>query len=345
VPNNLIFAQPCPSKREISAEQVDQWREEGYTFVSDLLPPDLVSELAEIAKASVPEPGSIEAGNIADFGSGGRLTFPSEKSAFNDITLNETLIKAIARLLGVNAEEIRLSQSDLWPKYGRPKRSGIQDNSDQRIHVDYPNHTLTHPTPWNRPEAVELILYLSDYEDTAGSTAVVPRTGSDDPAYRWPIVDSPGIGELRYINDKESAENYFKNERPELSTWRELLYSREKLAAFKPGNILFYRHDTWHRGTPMTDGKLRLVQNITYRKAQSEWISTLHEGWAWKAYRDSKYLEKLIARSSLIQRAVMGFPQPGSDYWCPETIEAVKARYGMFGFDDSPYLAELNTEL
>jgi hypothetical protein len=77
--------------------------------------------------------------------------------------------------------------------------------------------------------------------------------------------------------------------------------------------------------------------NMTFRKASCEWISTLHIGWAWKAYRDNKFLERLIAGSSLQQRAVMGFPQPGSDYWCEETIVAVKARYGMFGMDMSPY--------
>jgi hypothetical protein len=39
----------------------------------------------------------------------------------------------------------------------------------------------------------------------------------------------------------------------------------------------------------------------------------------------------------LNQRAVLGFPQPGSPYWCEETLQAVEARYGMFGFDITPY--------
>ncbi|MBT7538094.1 MAG: hypothetical protein HN683_02060, partial [Gammaproteobacteria bacterium] len=68
-----------------------------------------------------------------------------------------------------------------------------------------------------------------------------------------------------------------------------------------------------------------------------EWISTLHIGWAWQAYRDNKFLERLIAGASLNQRAVLGFPQPGSPYWCEETLQAVEARYGMFGFDITPY--------
>ena len=67
------------------------------------------------------------------------------------------------------------------------------------------------------------------------------------------------------------------------------------------------------------------------------WISTLHVGWSWSAYRRNKFFEKLIARSSLDQRAVTGFPQPGSRYWTEATIAAVGARHDVFGMDMTPY--------
>ena len=110
-----------------------------------------------------------------------------------------------------------------------------------------------------------------------------------------------------------------------MAQWRASLYEREVHTFFKPGDVLFYRHDTWHRGTPLHEKSFRLVQNITYRRAECEWISTLHIGWAWSAYRQNKFLERLIARASLAQRAVLGFPQPGSTYWCAATLEAVEA--------------------
>lgn len=87
----------------------------------------------------------------------------------------------------------------------------------------------------------------------------------------------------------------------------------------------------------MTPGTLRLAHNITYRRASAEWISTLHVGWAWLAYRKDKFLERLIAACSLEQRAVLGFPQPGSAYWSEATLSAVEARYGVFGMDLEPY--------
>ncbi len=63
----------------------------------------------------------------------------------------------------------------------------------------------------------------------------------------------------------------------------------------------------------------------------------LHPGWAWKMYRRGMVLERLIARASVDQRCVLGFPAPGHAYWTPDTIEAVGARYGPLGMDMAPY--------
>ena len=342
---NWITPSRC-SQHQLPSAQIEQWQQKGFCFVSDLLPTDLIQALIDDANQHFPKPDSEAAADISDFGSGGRFTFPSRTVSFNKMTLHPALLSAIAQLLKTKENELRLSQADLWAKYGRrpgdEAKASIQDNADQRIHVDYPNHTIAHPSPWGRPEAVEMILYLDDVDQVGGPTAVVPRDGADDPRYPWPIVDSPGIGDLRYINDRTNAEKYFSQQRPDLAAWRQSLYAAEQHVRFKPGDILFYRHDVWHRGTPMNTGQRRLVTNITYRKAEAEWISTLHTGWAWSAYRDDKFLEKLIATSNLDQRAVLGFPQPESNYWCPETLAAIEARYGMFGFDIQPYKQAMN---
>ena len=337
--DTLLCAEPVVGEA-LSDQQIAHWRDKGFVFVRDLLPAALVNELAAAAGQHYPAPSTPAARAYTDFGSGGALTFPSAVSGLNQVSLHPNLLQAMAALLDVSVAALRLSQSDLWAKYGRESATAASartDNNDQRMHVDYPNHTLVHPPLWQRPEAVEMILYLSDAVDDAGGTAVVPRSGPDDPAYRWPIVDSPGIGELRYINSKGPAETYFAEQRPHLASWRQQLYQRERQVTYKVGDMLLYRHDTWHRGTPLAPTARRLVHNLTYRKAGSEWISTLHAGWAWQAYRDDKMLERLVATASVEQRCVLGFPAPGSDYWCAETLAAVEARYGMFGFDSTPY--------
>ncbi|MBS02802.1 MAG: hypothetical protein CMQ24_08880 [Gammaproteobacteria bacterium] len=320
----------------LSDEQVTHWRERGHTFVAALLPARLIETLTTSVTDAVPAAGSDAAERVTSFGS--KLQFPSNLAGFNELTLHPALLEAIAQLLDTAVTDLRLTQSTAWPKYGRRTRAGgRQDNQDQRIHVDYPNHTLVHPPEWHRPEAVEVIVYLGDVEHTGGPTAVVPRAGPDDPHYQWPIVNTPGVGDLLYVNDRQSAEAYLAEERPGIADWRQSLYDAERYVRFHAGDVLLYRHDTWHRGTPMKEGTLRLAHNLTYRRADAEWISTLHPGWAWSAYRPDRFFERLIATASLEQRAVLGFPQPGSRYWTRATIAAIEARHGPMGMDLTPY--------
>ncbi|MBT7885387.1 MAG: hypothetical protein HN579_02385, partial [Gammaproteobacteria bacterium] len=331
-----IQSEPVTASR-LSQAQISQWREQGYTLVNGLITPALQQQLLDLADATFPAPGSAAADEGTDFGSNGALGFPSPHTIFNEITLDAVLLQAVADLLGTEVAQLRITQSDLWPKYGRPERQSERDNRDQRMHVDYPNHSLVHPPRWETPEAVELILYYSDAADCGGETAVVPRTGPQDPAYRWPIIDAPGIGDLRFINDRVAAETYLSAVAPEVAEFRAALYEREARVAYRPGDVLLYRHDTWHRGTPLKQGARRLAHNMTFRVAAAEWVSTLHPGWAWSAYRESQFLERWIGRASVLQRCVMGFPAPGNAYWNPETLAAVTARYGVFGFDPAPY--------
>jgi ectoine hydroxylase-related dioxygenase (phytanoyl-CoA dioxygenase family) len=340
VPATRWVATTPTAEGELTSAQVESWRSAGYAFVSGLLPESLITGLAAAARTRFPPPNSDEARGFTSFG--GPLNFPSDLPGLNDLTLHPAVLQSVSTLLSESVSALRLTQSDLWAKYGREDRPGKHlDNADQRIHVDYPNHTLAHPTEWTRPEAVEMIIYLNDVETTGGATAIVPREGSNDPAYRWPIVDTPGVADLEYVNDRDAAEQYFAGKRPHLEAWRKALYDRERQVRFQAGDVLLYRHDTWHRGTPMHNGTLRLVQNISFRRASSEWISTVRKGWAWSAYRKDKLIEKLIARASLDQRAVLGFPQPGSPYWSAATIDAVEARHGVFGIDMTPYRAAL----
>ena len=323
----------------LGEQQIRSWREQGFVVVDGVFPDDLLARAIADADQVFPAAGSAEAEAWNDFGSGGQMAFPTRSDAVNQMTLHARLLAAVAQLLDVGVRELRLSQSDLWPKYGRTRRSGADwDNDDQHIHVDYPNHTLVHPPAWDSPEAVEILVYLSDVSDSGGETAVVPRTGGDDPAYAWPMVGTPGVGALSWRNDRVSAEAYLEREAPEIAGWRARhLYPRELRLGFQVGTVLFYRHDTWHRGTPLRPGARRLAQNLTFRKSESEWVSTLQAGWAWAMYRPSRVMEQLIARASVDQRCALGFPAPGHAYWTAETLAAVAARYGPLGIDLSAY--------
>ena len=271
------------------------------------------------------------------------MTFPDQDAGFNRLSLHPHLLEASSRLLEVPISELRLSQSDLWPKYGRvPGDRGDFDNQDQRMHLDYPNHTLTHPAAWNKAEAVEIIVYLCDETEVGGATAVVPRQGSDDTAYSSPMVNTPGVSDIPWINDRKRAEAWFMQNRPAVAEFRRELYEREVYAKYREGSVLLYRHDTWHRGTSLLPGALRLAQNLTFRRADASWISTLHPGWAWAMYKPDQRMERLIAETTPEARSVLGFPAPGDSYWDSAKIDAVEARYGALGFDATPYREQLS---
>ena len=329
------------SSEPLTDGMIRSWREQGFALVGGLFEEALLDALVASASAAFPAAGSAEAEAVTGFGS--QVNFPSALDGFNALTLHPRLLAAVAQLLGVSIHDLRLTQADLWAKYGRQAAAGGRyDNQDQRIHMDYPNHMLVHPTPWARPCAVEMIVYLDDFTACGGATALVARQGEDDPAYQFPLIAAPGIGELDYINDRTAAEEYLATERPEFAEFRQTLYAREQQAEYRAGDVLLYRHDIWHRGTPMRANARRLAMNVTFRRADAEWIGTLHKGWCWSAYRKDHLIERLIGLALPEQRSVLGFPPPGSDYWCEATLNAVSARYAAFGFDAEPYRVRMD---
>jgi len=273
-------------------------------------------------------------------------SFPSSSKALNEASVHLRLIHLVTQLLGT--DDIRLSQAEAWKKSGidSTKFSSRKPTAphDQRIHCDYPNHTLVHPSNWDTPDSVSVILYLSDYEECGGGTAVVTRSGKADPAYKsGTLVLTPGVTG-HWINDREMAESHYKSKLPEIHSFRESLYRREVVARYKRGTVLVYRQDLWHRGTRIKEGTTRYVMNITYRRKDAEWIGSWNCGWAKRNYTlcwPERRLEATIAKMTPIQRTVLGFPAPGHKYWNDVTLAAVSARYAPFNMDLEPYRKQM----
>ncbi|MCB1646440.1 MAG: hypothetical protein KDI36_13350 [Pseudomonadales bacterium] len=284
-------------------------------------------------------PDQIDASHL-DFGSPDRqFEFPTLIRPLDDLVLNEHLITAVQQLLGT--DDIRLMQADLWPKVGvESEQHDAQANTDQRMHMDYGNNTLLHPD-WYQPEAVAAIIYYDDGTITAGGTAYVPRQGESDPAYQPPFIHMPGLAGKPFFNDRTTVEQWFRDHDPVAYELRQTLYTREQQVTFQPGTILFYRHDIWHRGTPVTPGKLRRVHNLGWRRADARGWTNWNEGWARQSYNGE--VESLIGRSTPRQRCLLDFPLPGDRWWTPARLQQVAARYEPFGFDPAPYLKSMPT--
>ena len=191
------FDEPLP----LSPEQVASWRERGFAVVDGLLPAALVAAARDDLRDM--EVGPLTRG----------AQFPSGSAALDAVSTHARLRAAVAQLLG--APRLQLLQSEAWSKRAEPSAAAAArallgagaaySNADQRMHMDYPNHYLTHPSPWDRPDAVAAIVYFDRHEDCGGATRVVPRMGADDEAYRWPYTRMPGANGTPWSNDRSAA--------------------------------------------------------------------------------------------------------------------------------------------
>jgi len=297
------------------------WRMKGYVIPDiklDLNKTNIIDDVKTYyQRKGIPE----------DFGDDDKLAFPSEIYSINEMAVNKLLLATAGQLL--NGAPI-LIQMQVWAKKGC-KPSGPQSNQNQRMHMDYGNNTFVHPPPFVNPSAVSLIIYLTDTELTGGGTAVVPRKGMSDDWYHSPYIKMPGQAGLEFINDKDSAEIMMAYEGQDRSE----LYDREIIPSYDIGECLWYRHDTWHRGTPVRKKKVRYVINMAWKKKDSAWL-TWNAGFAKKMYYG--WMEQFIATLNPYQLYSIGFPHPVDPYWCSETIAGTQARYQTYGFDINKYL-------
>lgn len=106
-------------------------------------------------------------------GSFGMFDFPFESQTLNLNTIHKNIINSVLKLLNLNhSQDLRLTQNNFWVKFDNEalKNLGKYNDNEQRMHMDYPNHTLTHPSQWDTPESVALIVYLGIHTYTLTHT-------------------------------------------------------------------------------------------------------------------------------------------------------------------------------
>lgn len=275
--------------------QVEEWRERGCVVVDCkqhddsratgwVITQEEAQHFRNAARTAILGNGA-DIQPLPDTKSFGGVGFPflgRNSEPLNQLCLHERMLQAVKQLLRVEDSPVLMTQADCWVKQDLKHDSGLPaeyENTDQRMHMDYPNHYLTHPTPWYEPEAVAIIVYL-DNEDCGGATRFVPRRDVHDEAYQYPYINNPGVAQIPWINDRTLAEDHLRNHFPEAFRFREKLYQREQPVSYSIGTILFYRLDLWHRGTPLNKGKERAVVNLLYKKQTAQHITSWHVGWA-----------------------------------------------------------------
>ena len=182
----------------------------------------------------------------------------------------------------------------------------------------------------------------------------------------------PGLGgHYEFYNDRAHAEQYFAEKHPHVAVFREKLYARQVSAGhiytrahivmicfpsecpfvgfaltlttaqvipvYKSGDVLLYRYDIWHRGTPVNQGHRRSVINIAWTKRQCFWNLMWNPAWTKGNYYGKT--EEVLVRMSPKQRALVGVPEPGHECWTEARVRGFGARYP--GIPIQPYLEKL----
>lgn len=118
---------------------------------------------------------------------------------------------------------------------------------------------------------------------------------------------------------------------------RDQCYKREVIPKFISGDVLIYRLDTWHRGTPVYPGKVRYTHNLLYKRASNTDIQNWNPGITRAMY--SGKLERFIGELEAGQLEVFGFPPRDSEKWkSSKFCKAIRTRYSWGGLDLEKYI-------
>jgi hypothetical protein len=173
-------------------------------------------------------------------------------------------------------------------------------NYDQMHHRDFGNHTLVVPHP-DRPQLTTIML-LSDVTEDDAPTCAVPLPLTRDVPMLPMLLNPAG--------------------------WLDV----EIPLTGPAGTLILYQTTTVHRGSNFRrEGASRFIYMTDFKRRGWQW--TGKQAWPDHAIRPG-WAEAMTAMS-VRERDLFGFPPPGSDYWTPETLAGVQARYPAM--DLAPY--------
>jgi Phytanoyl-CoA dioxygenase (PhyH) len=278
---------------------IDEFRHQGFTLVEGFLTPDELAVAREALWAVFPHPDDYFAdptahAQLQKHSFSGNYKFPFGHFELNRLTVHPDLADIARRML--DTPDVRLYKGELWAKYG----GGV--DYDQLLHRDFGNHTLVVPRADGSWCDLTTFLYLSDVDESNGSTAVVPRDHSRHIplGINKPAPDGLGEHELR-INGPA-------------------------------GSLLLYTSDIFHRGTAITDPTgSRFMLLADYRRADAPWFQMT----AFGLHGENPAMRELVTRATPEQRTLLDIPAPGHPYWNAQTIVDMAIRYP--GIDMTPY--------
>ena len=225
---------------------------------------------------------------------------PFANVEFNLLAVHPHIVELAETLLGTN--DIRIYSGELWAKY-----TGAA-NYDQPFHRDFLGHTLMVPPESGECEQVEIFLYLNDVPESLGPPHFVSK---------------------KIAAEAEPFPNWLSRE--ERPNW----YEAEVSAAGPAGTAVAYGIDTFHRGTDLVQANgARFTVHVSFRRASNEWATRT----AWANHSHERAWYEFVARATMRQLLLFGFPPPGHPYWTPHALHYTAQRYP--GLDTVPFMGD-----
>jgi hypothetical protein len=283
---------------------IEELREYGFTMVEGFLAPDELRDAQDALWTQFPHPDEYftdpHAPAHAMFA---HNQFAGLRAGFcSNFALNRLALHPDLIELAeqfLGSSDLQLYKIELWAKY-----SGATDY-DQAHHRDFGNHSIVVPRRAEPPRQLTTFVLLSDVTDGDGPTKVIPLSEGTDVPY-WPNALPMGA-----------------------------LTDREVSIVGPAGTLFAYRTDILHRGSRITgERRARFALLADYQTWGTRWLGKL----AWPNHALSPGWIELIERASPRQRALLGFPGVGDEYWDEQTLHDVQLRYPRI--DLSPYRAE-----
>ncbi len=297
----------------IPDESLREIDERGYTIVEGVLDADEVAAAREGLWHHHPRPEDYFADpdafpHLAANGFAGiDRGFPFATWDLTRLCVHPDLIDGVERYLGT--DDVGLYKVELWAKY-----AGATDY-EQAHHRDYGNHTLVVPRDDGYARQLTTFTLLSDVTEADAPTKIVPL---EHTAHLPLVLDRMHVNERFTVLSKGE------------------LVDVEVPVVGPAGSVLLYRTDVFHRASGFTEpGRSRFTLLLDFQARPPgggpSWAGKV----AWPNHATLRPWQEFLARLSVRERDLFGFPKPGDPYWNEQTLCDVGARYP--GMDMEPY--------
>lgn len=281
----------------VSDAVLDEVRTRGFATVPDFIPADRLRAAQDALWSIFPAPADYFADPAAHAKFG--------KSQFAGIRYfpyaNPALdgLPVLPGLIDAAERFLGGTDIDLYKIELWAKYAGAIDY-DQPHHRDYGNHTLVVPR-LDRPQLTTIML-LSDVTEADGATRAVPLEHTLDIPLNPRILEGDALRE------------------------------HEVVLTGTAGTLILYQTHVFHRGANFEAADAsRFIIMTDFKRRGQRWTGKM--AWPDQAIRPG--WSEALAAMTVRERDLFGFPPPRDDYWTPETLAGVQARYPAM--DMTPY--------